>query len=113
MRLEPLRAAVEKGYQILIEKPLARSAGELAAMDAVVAANDSRVVACHVLRYQPFFAKVQELLSGRAVGRVVHIQHNENISYWHFTHSYVRGIFRNLDKSGPTRGRGERGSHAR
>ena len=101
MRLEPLQAAVEKGYQVLIEKPLARSAEELAAMDAVVSAHSSQVVACHVLRYQPFFAKVKELVAGGAVGRVVHIQHNENMGYWHFTHSYVRGIFRNQEKAGP------------
>lgn len=101
MRHEPLKAAVAKGYHVLIEKPLARSAAELAEMDAVVRAGDSQVLACHVLRYQPFFARVQQLISSGAVGDVVHIQHNENIGYWHFTHSYVRGIFRNLEKAGP------------
>ncbi|MGA4507155.1 Gfo/Idh/MocA family protein [Propionibacteriaceae bacterium G1746] len=101
MRLEPMRAALERGYAVLCEKPLARSRDELAEIDALVRAQDRPVLTCHVLRHQPFFREVQRIVASGALGRVVHIQHNENMGYWHFTHSYVRGVFRNSAKAGP------------
>lgn len=101
MRFEPFRRAIEAGYHVLCEKPLARSAEELRAMNAVVATHNSRVLTSHVLRHQPFFQEVHRIVAGGELGQVVHLQHNENVSYWHFTHSYVRGVFRNTTKAGP------------
>lgn len=48
----------------------------------------------HVLRYTPFFKKLKELLDAGTIGRVMSIQHNENVGFWHQAHSFVRGVFR-------------------
>lgn len=36
----------------------------------------------HVLRYTPFFKKLKELLDAGTIGRVMSIQHNENVGFW-------------------------------
>ena len=56
---------------------------------------------CHVLRYAPFFRKAKELLDEKRIGEVVNFQLTENVVYWHFAHSFVRGNFRNEAVSSP------------
>ena len=56
---------------------------------------------CHVLRYTPFFSKIKELLDKGCIGRLISIQHNENVGYWHYAHSFVRGNWRNSEDSSP------------
>lgn len=56
---------------------------------------------CHVLRYAPAFLKVTELLDSGEIGRLVAINALERVAYWHQAHSYVRGNWRNSEKSTP------------
>jgi len=53
----------------------------------------------HVLRYQPVTAAVKSLLGPDGIGEVVSVQHLEPIGDYHFTHSYVRGNWRNEAES--------------
>ena len=46
---------------------------------------------CHVLRYFP-----REIIDKGLIGEVVTIDHRENILWWHFAHSFVRGNWRNV-----------------
>ena len=39
--------------------------------------------------------KIQEILDSGEIGEVMSINHVENIGYWHFAHSFVRGNWRN------------------
>ena len=48
------------------------------------------VSVCHVLRYFPPVLKIKEVIESGAIGKVVNINHTENIGYWHFAHSFVR-----------------------
>jgi predicted dehydrogenase len=40
-------------------------------------------------------------LEQHAIGRTVSVQWNENVGYWHYAHSYVRGNWRNTKQSSP------------
>ena len=55
---------------------------------------------CHVLRYTKFFKKLHELIhEKKIIGDLIHIQHFENVGYWHMAHSYVRGNWNNTNKT--------------
>lgn len=94
LHVEPALHALEAGYHVLLEKPMALDeAGCLALVEA--AERTGRILQiCHVLRYAPLFARLHALAASGALGRIVTIQHSENVSHWHYAHSYCRGIFR-------------------
>lgn len=97
----PALRAIELGYHVLLEKPMAVDPGEC--LEIATAAEQAGVTLtiAHVLRYSPMFRTVKSLLDAGEVGNVVAIQHNENVGYWHFAHSYVRGNWRRAENSSP------------
>jgi predicted dehydrogenase len=97
----PAIAGLELGYDILVEKPIAPTETELEQIGAAAARSPGSVTVAHVLRYAPFFAEVRRLLDEGRIGRLVAISHHENIGYWHFAHSYVRGNWRRADLATP------------
>ena len=54
---------------------------------------------CHVLRYFPPVVKIKEIIDSGVIGDVMTINHTENVGYWHFAHSFVRGNWRNEGES--------------
>ena len=46
-------------------------------------------------RYFPPVVKIKEIIDSGAIGSVMTINHTENVGYWHFAHSFVRGNWRN------------------
>lgn len=95
----PARQALARGLSVLLEKPIAP---DLAGVRALAAAGrDGDVTVAHVLRYTPFFKRLKALLDAGRLGRLVAVQHTENIGYWHFAHSYVRGNWRSQDGASP------------
>jgi predicted dehydrogenase len=93
--------ALELGYDILLEKPIALTLSECQQIRDKAIALQRRVVVCHVLRYAPFYIKIKELLDSKAFGEVISLQMTENIGYYHYAHSYVRGNWRNEKISAP------------
>lgn len=93
--------ALEKGYDLLLEKPISPSLEECRELSRVARRTGRKVVVCHVLRYTTFYKKVKELLDAGAIGDVVTIQAIENVGYWHQAHSFVRGNWRNSTLSSP------------
>ena len=93
--------ALEKGYHILMEKPISPSAEDCNKLLEASRKYDRKIVVCHVLRYTPFFSKIKEIISEGTIGDVVTIQAIENVGYWHQAHSYVRGNWRRADESSP------------
>lgn len=93
--------ALKKGYDILLEKPIATNLEDCQEILKVAREYNRTVVVCHVLRYTPFFKKVKELIMEGEIGDVVSMVHNENVQYWHQAHSYVRGNWRREDESSP------------
>ena len=93
--------ALQKGYDLLLEKPVSPSLEECDLLARVARETGRRVVVCHVLRYTAFYKKVKELLDGGAVGQVMTVQAIENVGYWHQAHSFVRGNWRNSETTSP------------
>ena len=91
MHYEPALAAIDKGYDLLLEKPVAQTAKECA--DIANAANKKgvKILVCHVLRYTPFFGKIKELLMEGVIGEVMSLEQTEAVGHIHYSHSYVRG----------------------
>jgi len=94
--------AIERGYHVLLEKPIGISEREVKAVAAAAAAApEVTVTVAHVLRYTAFFRALKRLLVEGRIGRLVGIQHTENVAYWHFAHSFVRGNWRRADQAAP------------
>jgi predicted dehydrogenase len=97
----PALAAIAKGYQVLLEKPMAPTEEEcrLLARAAREAGVELRI--CHVLRYAPFFSALKREIESGTIGAIAAIDHSENVSYWHYAHSYVRGNWRRAREASP------------
>ena len=87
----PCMQALEMGYDVLLEKPIAPTERECRDILALAKRTGRIVAVCHVLRYAPYFIELRELIRAGAVGRLVSIQHLEPIGHVHMSHSYVRG----------------------
>ena len=86
-------------YHLLLEKPMAPT--EAACRDIYQAAQENGIVlaVCHVLRYTDWFAKLKAMVDSGLIGKVHHIAATELVNAWHFSHSFVRGNFRNDETS--------------
>jgi len=99
MHFEPVMAALDKGYDVLCEKPMSSNKKELVAMGNK-AKESGRVLSIgYTLRYSRFFMKLKELLEKGTIGQLYAIQHMESVGYWHMAHSFVRGNWRREDET--------------
>ncbi|XP_060550182.1 uncharacterized protein LOC117659688 isoform X1 [Pantherophis guttatus] len=95
----PAVAFAQKGYHILLEKPMAVTEEDCKEVVRACESNHVILAVCHVLRYHPVTLKIKELLDAGLIGDICHIQHLEPIGFWHFAHSFVRGNWRNETES--------------
>ena len=93
--------AMEKGYHLLLEKPISPVPEETLAIEETAERTGRHVTVCHVLRYSPFFRELKNAVASGKIGRVITIQHNENIGNFHIAHSFVRGNWRRSDLASP------------
>lgn len=101
MHFAPTVKALGMGYHVLLEKPMSGNQYECIVMGEAAKKYDRVFSICHVLRYTDFFTKIKMLLDQGKIGRLISMQHNENVGYWHQAHSFVRGNWRNSDESSP------------
>lgn len=99
--VEPAVAAMEKGYHVLLEKPMALDEAACEQLVETSERTGRQLQICHVLRYAPLYRAVKQVIDSGEIGEVVTIQHSENVSYWHYAHSYCRGNWRNRAASSP------------
>ena len=97
----PCMKALDLGYDILLEKPIAQTDEECRRLVAYAKEKGKIVGLTHVLRYSPYFGMLKEMVSSKAIGDLVSIQHFEPIEHVHMSHSYVRGSWRNAEASTP------------
>lgn len=101
MHYEPALKAIELGYDLFLEKPMAISAKEVIDIYQHAKKYQKNVMVGHVLRYTDFFNAIKHIMDSGEIGDIMTIQHNENVSYWHQAHSYVRGNWRNVELASP------------
>ncbi|KAJ1559390.1 hypothetical protein HK405_010811, partial [Cladochytrium tenue] len=89
------------GFDILCEKPMSTTMASCLRMRDAVRAAGVLFGVCHVLRYSPYFAAVRHAAE-RDVGRVMHVDHEEAVGWFHFAHSYVRGNWARECESAPS-----------
>jgi len=97
---EPAIALAEKGYHILLEKPMAPSQADCRQIiQAVREREDIHFGVCHVMRYTRYTQALKGVLDSGRIGEIVNVQHLEPVGYWHQAHSFVRGNWRKQDES--------------
>ncbi|MGN6829549.1 Gfo/Idh/MocA family protein [Paucibacter sp. M5-1] len=101
LHTEPCLAALEMGYDVLLEKPIAPTEAECRLILAKAQQVGRIVGVCHVLRYTPYFRELKELLDAKMIGELISVQHLEPIEHVHMSHSYVRGNWRSSKTATP------------
>lgn len=93
-------ALLEKGYNILLEKPITGNPVELLEIEKKAKEKGCKVVVCHVLRYTNFYSTIKRILNSGKIGKIVSMELNEHVWYGHFVNSYVRGKWRSEKECG-------------
>lgn len=93
--------ALDLGYDILLEKPIALVREEIIAIRDKANLLGRKIAVAHVLRYTIFYEKLKEIIDQKQIGDLVTIQQTENVGYFHYVHSYVRGNWHNSHDSSP------------
>ena len=97
----PAMKALEMGYNVLLEKPVAQSEKECTDIAAQAHKYGVIVAVCHVLRYSTYFRAMYQAIHSGMIGKLISIQHMEPIECRHMAHSYVRGNWRDSKKTTP------------
>lgn len=97
----PAMAALEMGYDLLLEKAIAQTWGQCTDILKSAQSKERIVAICHELRYAPFFMKIKQVIDSGALGRLISIQWMEPVYNVHMSHSFVRGNWRNTAESNP------------
>lgn len=99
MHTAPCLKALEKGYAVLLEKPMSNSEEECR---SIAKAAEGKVLSvCHVLRYTPFYRTIRKCIEEGLLGDIAVIDQIENVCFWHQAHSFVRGNWRNSHETSP------------
>lgn len=101
MHVEPAVAAIEAGYDVLLEKPMAHTLEGCVELVQTAERTGRVLQICHVLRYSPFWKTLKGVLDSGRLGEIVTVEHRENVAYWHMSHSFVRGNWGNTAASSP------------
>ena len=101
MHFEPTMLAIEAGYHVLLEKPIAQTLEECQAIGEAARKKGVLVSVCHVLRYHPYFMKVKELVDSGELGHIISINHRTSVGVDRAAHGFVRGIWRSERLSNP------------
>ncbi|MBE5742900.1 MAG: Gfo/Idh/MocA family oxidoreductase [Clostridiales bacterium] len=94
-------ALMEKGYDLLLEKPIANTQEDCMAIYEASKTYGRKVIVCHVLRYTPFYSTVKKIIDSGKLGEVITIHASESVGYFHQAHSFVRGPWQNKKESSP------------
>lgn len=97
----PAVAAMQAGYDVLLEKPMAHTLAGCVQLVQTAEHTGRILQVCHVLRYSPFWRALHEVLESGRLGDIITVEHRENVAFWHMAHSFVRGNWRNAALSSP------------
>jgi hypothetical protein len=94
-RLDIVLGAIDKGYHILIEKPLGCTLEDVVKLTDAAKEFDGIFIVCHQMRHIAGYSVVKSLIDSGRFGDVITMQHSESVSWHHMAHSFVRGVFNN------------------
>lgn len=97
----PAKKAMQKGYHILLEKPMAINPSDCLELWKTAQGYGKMFILCFVLRYTEFFRTIRQMIDDGRIGEVNSILHAENIPLIDQVHAFTRGIFRNEDMACP------------
>ncbi|MBB6733632.1 Gfo/Idh/MocA family protein [Cohnella zeiphila] len=97
----PAMRAMDKGYHILLEKPMSHDALETLHLAEKAQQSGRILTVCHTMRYNPFSNELKRLLDAKIIGDLVSAQWAEHVFYEHYVSAFVRGNWRNAGKSSP------------
>ncbi|UCF61357.1 MAG: Gfo/Idh/MocA family oxidoreductase [Anaerolineaceae bacterium] len=101
MHVEPTLTALRRGYDVLLEKPIATTPEGCIEVIKTAAETGRQLHIGHVLRYTSHFKKLHQIVSSGMLGDLINIDHRENVSWWHMAHSFVRGSWSISSESSP------------
>jgi predicted dehydrogenase len=101
LHFRPAKMAIEKGYAVLLEKPISNRKEDIIELNSFNEKLCGFTAVCHVLRYTPFFKKLKDIADSGLLGKIVTIEHNEGVGWWHHAHSFVRGNWADTEKTSP------------
>ena len=90
-----IRHAMQAGYHVLCEKPVALNARDTVAVLDEAKRGSGIFMVCHQMRHTPLYGTFKQMMESGDFGRLVNIVHSENIHFEHMAHSFVRGFFNN------------------
>lgn len=99
LHFEPAMKALELGYDLLLEKPVAPTPEECGKIYNQAKKYGRKVMVCHVLRYTPFFMQLKKIIDDGILGKIITINHTEAVGNVHQSHSFVRGNWGNSDRA--------------
>lgn len=101
MHFEPCMKAIEAGYNVLLEKPIAQTLPECCLIAQAARRKGVIVGVCHVLRYHPYFIKIKEIVDSGELGEIISISHLAAVGLDRTTHGFVRGMWRREEITNP------------
>ncbi len=101
LHYEPAIRALELDYDLVLEKPISPVLDQCREITRFAQERHRLVQVCHVLHFTDFWKKIKEVLDSGRIGKIIHYDHSENVSFWHMSHSYVRGWYRIKEDSSP------------
>jgi predicted dehydrogenase len=101
MHLDSTLPALELGYDVLLEKPMSNTLAGNVKLVQTAETHGRLLMICHVLRYTAFFSTLHDIVASGRLGRIITVEHRENVVYWHMAHSFVRGNWRSSEHESP------------
>lgn len=100
--IEPSMMALEVGYRnLMVEKPIDRDISLCNMLNQKAQEVGAKIQICHSLRFAPYYRKMKEIIDSGVIGEIKHINQEEGVGYFHYSHSFVRGDWRREDTSSP------------
>lgn len=101
MHYEVTKLAVEKGYHVFQEKPIAGTIEDCLALLKLSKNTDRFIQIAHCLRFTSFYQETMKVINSGFIGKPVTITYEENVTFNHMAHSYVRGSYGCRNTSSP------------
>ncbi|HPO16049.1 MAG TPA: Gfo/Idh/MocA family oxidoreductase [Candidatus Hydrogenedentes bacterium] len=92
MHYDSAMAMMDAGYPMLLEKPMALEPWQCMRLIETARTKGLMLAVAVQNRYNRIYQRTKALLERGTIGRLINLDCAENIGYWHFIMSYVRGI---------------------